>query len=461
MKKSFLNIFKVQNLFLIMCLFWGTVFLFLNPPFQAPDEDAHFFKMYGFTTGSLNFKKENGYGGQILPESFINIQKYFDYIRLEEKNKTSLREIEIVSSVELKPDNVAFHRFIPTWYTPLSYFPSFIVLWLLKLLNVKPLFMIYIMRYCSLLTYMALMYGAICLTPVKKWLFFTIGLLPLCVYQAGAISTDGLTFGLGFLLVAYTLRLKLTGKPDEKIGKKQIIFWGLIFIYLCFCKYAYFPLGILYLLLPKSKFESEKLYWLGFWGVNLVNLFVISVFLSINFRITDGMITELTARTVSKTVLIKQILQNPVEYLYNVAYTTKRMFGLYLDTMVSCFGWTITRIPKFLTNIYYLLIYAALSYNSTAEQEPVQILTLKDKLLAVCGIVMSYLIIITSVFLLYQNHTLIFGVQGRYLTIFMIPAALVFTSRYTLKSKAVPVLIAVVSNVLMFASLLTMIGRFY
>lgn len=466
--KNLSAIFKVQNIFLIMCLFWGAFFIVLNPPFQAPDEDAHLFKMYAYTTGSLNFKKENGYAGQILPESFVNMQKYYDVIKLNNKAKTSLKELEIVSSIELEKDKNVFFKFIPTWYTPLSYLPSFLVLWVLKFLNVKPLFMIYILRFCSLFTYLALMYGAIYLTPVKKWLFFTIAVLPLCIYQAGAISTDALTFGLGFLLFAYTLRLKSTVVSDENvsnqntIGKKQLCIWGFLFIYLCFCKYAYFPLGLLYLLLPKSKFESDKVYWLGFWIINSINVLLILMFLGINFWVSDGVITELTKKTVSKTVLIKGILKNPFDYLYHVLASTKYLFRFYLNNMISSFGWTMVMIPKFLSNIYYILIFAAVFFEAHAKEKSQEIFNLKDKLILFVSVAFSYLIIITSVYLLYQKYPLISGVQGRYLTILLPLTALIFTpKRFLTKSKTVPVMLVIMSNILMFAALLTMINRFY
>ena len=64
------ELFSVQNIFLVSCLFWGILFLFLNPPFQAPDEDAHFFKMYGYTSGSLNFKKLNIFGHDVRYKYF-------------------------------------------------------------------------------------------------------------------------------------------------------------------------------------------------------------------------------------------------------------------------------------------------------------------------------------------------------------------------------------------------------
>ena len=57
---------KPQNIFAFICLIFGLFFVFFNPPFQTPDEAQHFFKMWGFTQGTFNFKVLNGYSGDVL-----------------------------------------------------------------------------------------------------------------------------------------------------------------------------------------------------------------------------------------------------------------------------------------------------------------------------------------------------------------------------------------------------------
>ena len=60
---------KAENIFLVLCLFLSGIMMFINPPFQTPDEAQHFFKMYGFTNFTFNFKILNNHTGDILPES--------------------------------------------------------------------------------------------------------------------------------------------------------------------------------------------------------------------------------------------------------------------------------------------------------------------------------------------------------------------------------------------------------
>ena len=70
------EIVKPQNIFAFICLLLGVFFVFFNPPFQTPDEAQHFFKMWGFTQKTYNFKVLNGYSGDILPDSIIKISKF-------------------------------------------------------------------------------------------------------------------------------------------------------------------------------------------------------------------------------------------------------------------------------------------------------------------------------------------------------------------------------------------------
>ena len=78
MKKALL---KTENIFLILCLFWGIVFLFINPPFQSPDELEHFYKMWGYTQHTLKYEIKEGQTGLTLPKSFSNIHAFYNAYR--------------------------------------------------------------------------------------------------------------------------------------------------------------------------------------------------------------------------------------------------------------------------------------------------------------------------------------------------------------------------------------------
>lgn len=452
------KIFNIQNLFLILAIFWGSLFILINPPFQAPDEDAHFFKMYGYTEGSFSFKKENNYTGQILPENFIKLQKFYDLLKFDSDIKTSPQELASASTVQLEKNKTQFFRFIPTGYTPLSYFPSFIIMFLMKFLNFTPISMIFILRFCSLLTYLAMCYFALKITPVHKLLFFTVFMLPLNLYQAGAISTDGITSGLVFLFIAYTLKLKFS--ENSKLTKKETGIWGLLITLICICKYTYIPLIFLYFIIPVEKFENKKTYLKNFLIVLLLNIFIILIFVYYIITIYSNTKYELADKTVDKSILIKFIITHPVQYLKMIFLTLSKLHRFYINNMISSFGWNSAMVPIFVSNLFYVLLFCSVFFKDLKEKS--LFYHLKDKAVFLFSGILIFLATITSVYLIYQKSPIITGVQGRYLFPLIPMFFILFSSyKYNLQNKIIPILVIGFMQILLFISVLTLILRFY
>ena len=231
MQKITKIITKPENIFLILCLLWGLIFLCVNTPFQSPDEPEHMLKMWGYTQKTLHYQVKDVQTGLKLPQSPAYLYNFYNVYRLS-NNKIPYKSTIQTLEVPLTKETTTFLPHTPSIYTPLSYFPSFIVLWLLKLLNIKPLLMLYILRFCSLLVYLALCYTAIKITPCFKWSFWLFSLLPVNIYQAASVSVDGLTFGLMILFFAYTLKLAFDDNVKD-INLKQILLWGIMFVYIC------------------------------------------------------------------------------------------------------------------------------------------------------------------------------------------------------------------------------------
>ncbi len=452
------KIFNIQNLFLICAIFWGSLFILINPPFQAPDEDAHFFKMYGYTQGSFNFKKLNNYTGQTLPESFIQLQKFYDALKFDNKIKTSPQELKQAKKIILNKDKTEFFKFIPTSYTPISYFPSCLVMFFIKFLNITPINMIFILRFCSLFTYLALCYAAIKITPIHKLLFFAIFLLPLNLYQAGAVSTDGLTLGLVFLFITYTLKLKFS--DDNLITKKENIIWTSLITLITICKYAYLPLILLYFLIPSKKFENKKIYFKNFILILLLNVFITLFFVYHVISISQNCKTELTETTIDKKLLIQHILIHPIEYLKMIVLSIVKLHRFYINNLITSFGWNSTMVPIFITNLFYAILFLCAFFKE--ETEKLFSYDLKERSILIFSGLMIFFIVITSVYLIYQKSPIITGVQGRYLFP-LLPMFFImfFNKKYYLKNRIIPVFVISFMQILLFISLLTLISRFY
>ena len=451
------TLFKIENIFFITCLLWGIIFLFVNPPFQTPDEPEHFFKMWGYTQGTLRHQIKDGVSGQNLPESFTNLYNFYDYYRRID-TKIPLEATFQAKKLPLEKDKTVFLSFNPSSYTPLSYFPSFIVLWFLKLFCVKPLAMLYILRFCSLLVYLALCYGAIKIVPCFKWTFLLFSLLPVNIYQAASVSVDGLTFGLIILFLAYTLKLAFDDSIKH-INVKNILLWSIIFAYICILKYAYFPLIVAYFLIPYKKFESKKAYFKYFWLSACASLVLIFIFLS---AVMSTPVLNQHTKTFlinDKADLIKQIITAPVDYLKKVLISTYILRGFIYRNIISSVSVFFKMIPVFAVNIAYIALLLSVFYKTVNEK--IQKISLKQKGLIAAGIIISYLIIVTSVYLIFKSKTYIVGIQGRYLTPLLLFALLAFASdKFCFKSKIVPVFLFLVSQFLLLCTFVNIINMY-
>ncbi len=455
MKKS---LFKTENLFFIICLLWGTIFLFINPPFQSPDEPEHLFKMWGYTQGTLRHQIKDGISGLQLPESFVQIYNFYDYYR-RVNTKIPFKATIQVNKFPLEKNKTAFLNFNPSSYTPLSYFPSFIVLWFLKLLNIKPLLMLYILRFCSLLVYLALCYTAIKITPCFKWSFWLFSLLPVNIYQAASVSVDGLTFGLMILFFAYTLKLAFDENVKD-INLKQILLWGIMFVYICILKFAYFPLIVVYFLIPEKKFSAKNIYLKYFLSTAAAAFILMALFLT--SVMSTPIMNEHTKIFLinDKTDLIKQIITSPVEYLRKVIESTYILRGFLYRNIISSVSVFFKLIPVYAVNIAYIALILSM-FHKTMEERICKI-NFKQKTAIIAAILISYLIIVTSVYLIFKSDSYIVGIQGRYLTPLLLFGLLVFAhqGKLYLKNKIVPVVLFLVSQFLLFHTFITIIAGY-
>ena len=446
---------KPEILFFIIGLFWGLCFVFINPPVQAPDEDAHFIKMWGMLNGSYNFKIENGKKGQIIPSGIASIFNEANKMKFNLNCKTEIKEVFKLKNIPLNKEDKIFYKQVPASYTIISYIPLIFVLLILKAVNIAPAIMFYILRFCSLLVYLAIMYHAIKLTPYKKWLFMILALLPVNLYIASAISTDCLAISLCFLFIAYTFYLKYDN-TIKQISNKQAVIWALLFTFLCILKYIYFPLIIIYFLLPKEKFANKNIYYRIFISALFINFIYITLFLLNVINLSKIGVDLYDRHKIDKLDLLKHILTHFSGFLKTVIVTTIAKAHNMFSGAIAQFGWKETFLPLKTTLMFYVLIFLCLFFNEEKEFK------LKDKIISFIASIITYFLIMTSVFLIYTTYPIIHGWQGRYGSPFFIFIILLFvTNKIRLKNKFVLLFTIISLQFLLFNSIQAIIQRYY
>ena len=457
--KIFNLISKPENTFLIFALFFGLLFVVLTPPFQVPDEPEHFYKMYGFTEGSLTFKKLENEAGQILPQSMVELGKQYKRMAFHPNVKTSKKEITESLSRKLEKNDKVFLVYSPTAYTPISYTPQFLILWFMKLVNINPLWMLYILRICSLFLYTGLIYTAIKTIPFRKWLFTLISTLPMSLYMASGVSTDGLTMGLCFIFIAYVLRLALN-KEINKLTKKDWIIFAALISLITICKFAYLPLIFMYFMIPKEKFKSKNLRLKYFWILLGINTFYVLAFLFTTIHLSQGLNLDYQDLSINKFDLIKSILKHPIHYMNSIFATIVEYSGEHLETLIGRLGWFDTLLPSSLISTYTFLLISTSVCDTGKEATDIDY-SAKNKFIGFAIYFTVLTIILTSIHVLYNRELpAIWGLQGRYL-LPVFPLFCLFCSVKRLQCKYLPLLIITCSIVLMCITFTNMLERFY
>ena len=424
------NYITPEKIFLFFCLFWGIILAFINPLFQSFDEPEHFYKIYGFTNGTMNFKKITSYtdgtllfkepktfSAQIIPVSIVQISvenkklnAYFDENKTVYKpEKLRIKDAIRQYKMELNKNfrTIVVHV-IPS-YTIASYLPHTIMLTVLKYLDTKPAYMIFILRLCSLFLYITLVYNAIKITPVKKYLFLLLSIAPLSVYLSSTINTDHLVIGLAFLLIAYTLKLKYD-ENIKNITPKNIIFFTLLILWLCICKFTYLPLILLFFILPHEKFKNKKYQSLCFVIPFIICTVWIALYLSYNLHIFKGVFTYFSKDT---SIAIKSIFTAPLSYITSIVKTIIANQAEYTKRIFSDFGSSDTQISSGIIYSFITLIILNILF---ADKQKTTF-NLKEKLIFVFIILSVLTMTLTANYIIFilSPEGLIEGFKGRYL----------------------------------------------
>ena len=135
---------KIQNLisspsaiFVVLGSIYGFAFLFITPPFQAPDEIQHFYRAFSISEGNfIAIKKENTVG-RILPVSLVTtVTAVMKDIHFHPENKQTIADILAIVNLPLEMDN---RNFLPfpnaALYPPIPYLPQSLGIHIGKVFN--------------------------------------------------------------------------------------------------------------------------------------------------------------------------------------------------------------------------------------------------------------------------------------------------------------------------------------
>lgn len=393
----------------------------LTPPFQVPDEPSHMYR--AFQISQLNFlseKKDDLLGGAI-PKSIVDATKKLRQdIPFHEKNKFSLPAYKKEYSRPLLLKNTEFVSFPNTaLYSPVAYIPQAIGLKFATLLNLSPLYLLWIARIVNLLTASIIIMYALKQLPLCTELFFLVAISPMFLFQQASLSADCITNALIFLFCSVCFKQIFVIKNLKPLSIS--IFLLLLLAFISLCKQTYICLGLL--LFPiiwnawfVTKERKECLQFLG-----ALFLFLIPFF------IWNGLIKNLYVPARSDIIIsperqMQYILNHPMNYLKIVFNTINNQFFFIRRSCFGFLGWLDAPIDiKHLRNFNWLLLFIAIFSKPKINLN----VSLRLRFLFFATFVVTAFLIILSMYLSWNSvgDKIISGIQGRYFTA-MVPLLL-------------------------------------
>ena len=412
-----------SKVFLFLASLFGLLLIFITPPYQVPDEPNHFFRAFQISEGHFVSMQHKGIAGGYVPKSLVTLKSIYKCSRMivDKTVKVHLSNVKAAWRQKLDHSDQVFVNFVNTaLYSPVPYVPQVVGIFIGKTFDFPPVALVYLGRFCNLIVWMCLVWGAIRLLPLYRWLFVVLALLPMSLFEVSSLSADAVTYGLAFFSIAFFFKLAFDNR--QKLGIREIIVMTFITVLLTLSKNVYFLMFLLLLLLPANKFENLRqrlfiLLWLAF--ANILALIGWSYFGNISENMQIYIKTCSPPYGVDNILQLKYIFSNFFTYIKIVIRTFVNNHFFY-QSFIGNFGWLNIQLPRLTTclGMFMLFFYAVLDASVDF------FMSVWHRLLLAGYAIVTIFIIATTLYLVWSpvGGLTIDGLQGRY----FIPIAPVF-----------------------------------
>jgi len=386
------------------------IFTFLVPPFQKPDEQAHFEQSLIISKGFVSCNKKSG--------NTVRVEKkYIDFIKTPYLDLLTHGKGKLPVSTFLKDmfsnkqnnQKMNFNIDHLCSFPLVSYLPQAFILTISSLIKLNPIVSLYLGRlFMAVLGYFWFLYLFKKIAKNYRLILLFVFALPMTLHQISSLSYDvlhimfGLTF---FVLIANNISSKQwipasAGMTQKMTGYLKLFF--ILFLFLLSKKVGYEAFFLFIFLIP---FEIKPMVILSLIFTPLYFLSKITGSYDIN--------SILTNKVFDAQHQVSFLLSDPLNIVKVLTVTTIQRFGFYLQSLIGIFGW----LEYGLDPLSYLtygvfFIYVIVSINLNGKH----ILSKKKNILLFIGLFISYIFILLLGFVFYTvKGTLIpGGIQGRY-----------------------------------------------
>lgn len=398
----------IEKLFLIMGLSVGSLYVFAIPLSCAPDEIAHFFRIYEISDGYLSTTvREDGlFTGSVQPS---NLQ--FTVSNLVQGKVKYSEIIENLKYYDEGPEDFAANS--AGGYSIISYLPHTAGMFIGKTLNLPIIASAYISRMFHLITCIIILYFCIKYIPFLKFFIFFLAFLPMSMQSMASLSADGFLICSTFSLITFILYA--TFNVDFKVKPKHLLLLLLLCLIVSLGKSIYSPVCLLLFTIPKERF--------GGMSRKLISIFSLGIITLVTLLLWLRSVPALSSVTDASTQL-DTLIHHPFTFIRMLGKTLIVKSPAYLGQI---FGRFLEWFTLVLTMVYVVPSGLCFVYLIIKERKNVFI-SKWFRILSIFAICFAALASFIVMYIQWTpvDSTIIQGVQGRYFMPLLLLVPIIF-----------------------------------
>ncbi len=406
---------RPEKLFLVLSLFLGLVFTASSAPNRTPDEMNHFIRAFEVSEGRI-------FGDVVMP---IGLYEFWSHVgsklaRFKQEPETKFYKPEFFSlsdNFDMDKDRLYIDIIKAPQITgnnPLPYIPAALAFKISTLAELKPLYVLYMIRVINLFLAVTIIYYAIKTTPAYKWLMAYIALLPTAVFLRSSAGVDGITFAVSLLFFSHIIKANSLNEP--LIGRELIVLSILSFV-AAQSKSGYILLPFIALMIPSCRFSGlrDRLFKSSIIILPAVIACAMWI-ISVRYFLYSGEAPIIARPEAMPDLQIRYMLEAPITYiktLFSSIFSGYSLFN-HPKEFLGVFGW----LDVHLNSEIYALLFAGLLFMILfGNGEQIISLNLTQKVI-MQGIFWASIALMYTMLYIQWNPVasgFIGGFQGRYL----------------------------------------------
>lgn len=346
---------RIERLLFALICTATLAFTVITPPFQAPDENQHFFKAAHLANGQALADRKGDLIGAHLPNAAVRLHAtdFPTDVGPAHRRFDRTRIADAFDADTARP-GVTFTEFPNVAsYAPTLYTPGALGLRFSHNLGVSQIGSFYIARAVNALTGLGLLLLALCLLPFGRSALLATALLPTFAYQTGSLSPDAIINGLGVVGMAISLRMA-SGAPQRSATRLLPVAAPL----LALAKGVYLPL-----LAVGLRWPIDRRSWLMLAAMALgATTFVGWMHYSGGSQALYHIQSRKTGETMMTAPLADQlriVLADPTAYVRILVTSVAERAPVYFLQIIGRFGWNAILLPLIAYPLACLMIAAA------------------------------------------------------------------------------------------------------